>query len=190
MQTIAPYIGTDNELIFLGDLIDRSPDKDGDKKVINTVRLLQDNPSDYGLSKVTVLSGNHENLVVRALTEGPSSPAYRCWEANGGNTSLLPFYRTQLEWLYNLPTHTIRDNYLFVHAGVRPNIPLEKQKSEDLMWIREPFLTQNHNLPYIVVHGHTINEGGPEVLPHRINLDTGAFYTNVLSTIDIELPIS
>jgi serine/threonine protein phosphatase 1 len=76
-------------------------------------------------------------------------------------------------------------DYLFVHAGVMPDLPLDEQGPDDLLWIREPFLEARHwPHPFTVVHGHT--PLGPEVLPHRIGLDSGCFFTGVLSAVEIE----
>ncbi len=75
-------------------------------------------------------------------------------------------------------------NDLFVHAGVRPGVPLEEQAKDDLIWIRMPFLSRPHGLPYTVVHGHSITKDHQiERRPGRINLDTGAFSSGVLSSL-------
>ena len=73
-----------------------------------------------------------------------------------------------------------------MHAGVRPGVPLEKQKDEDLIWIRQPFLNRPHGLPYTVVHGHSITKNHRiDRRPYRINLDTGAFKSGVLSSLSL-----
>jgi len=84
-----------------------------------------------------------------------------------------------LQFLRSLEMSAEMGDYLFCHAGVRPSVPLQKQSVEDLTFIREPFLSYDKNptykpLPKRVVHGHTISEL-PEVKPHRVGLDTGAF---------------
>jgi serine/threonine protein phosphatase 1 len=76
-------------------------------------------------------------------------------------------------------------DYLFVHAGVRPGAALEEQLPEDLLWIREPFLTSTKNFGAVVVHGHT-PETSPVVLPNRICVDTGAYVTGVLTCLVLE----
>src|SRR5262249_52469100 len=63
--------------------------------------------------------------------------------------------------------------YVFVHAGLRPDVAIEQQQREDMLWIREPFLSWTGTLPGVVVHGHT-PENAPQVRPHRIGIDTGA----------------
>jgi serine/threonine protein phosphatase 1 len=76
-------------------------------------------------------------------------------------------------------------SYLFVHAGIRPGTNLADQSLTDLHWIREPFLTDERDHGYVVVHGHTIREE-IEVLPNRIGIDTGAYRTGVLSALAVE----
>jgi len=75
--------------------------------------------------------------------------------------------------------------YLFVHAGVRPGVPLVSQLPHDLRWIRLPFLNDERDHGQVIVHGHTISEN-VDVRPNRIGLDTGAYRTGVLSALGIE----
>jgi serine/threonine protein phosphatase 1 len=70
--------------------------------------------------------------------------------------------------------------YFMCHAGVRPGVPLNRQSEEDLLWIREEFLSSRADFGKIVVHGHTPTES-PDVRPNRINIDTGAFMTGRLT---------
>ena len=180
--------GSGAELILLGDLIDRSPETDGDRRVLELVWLLQTNPGLWGLAGVTVLRGNHEQMLIDALEEDEPDAATDVWAWNGGDTDLLPFYRQHRAWFEGLPRTVIRGNYLFVHAGVRPGVPLEKQKDDDLIWIRRPFLNRPHRLPYTVVHGHSITKDHRiDRRADRINLDTGAFISGVLSSQSLEI---
>jgi serine/threonine protein phosphatase 1 len=176
--------GSGAELILLGDLIDRAPEPGGDRKVLETVMALQKAPETWGLAGLTVLRGNHEQMLLDALAENKPGPATRLWQSNGGDRDLLAFAAEHHDWFASLPLSTIRGHYLFVHAGVRPGVALEKQRDQDLIWIREPFLKRPHGLPYTVVHGHTITRDHQiDRRPHRINLDTGAFCTGVLSSL-------
>ena len=187
-ETIERAAGSNAELVFLGDLFDRAPMIDGDIKVLTRVRDLQDNPEKYGLSNVVVLRGNHEQLLLDAYATGDTD----LWEYNGGSPVLLNYLKDNpqhIDWLRKLPYYVIRGNYLLVHAGVRPGVPLEEQSDFDLVWYRpseyEPY--QPHGLPFTVIHGHTIQD--PPFITHRcdsIAIDTGAFYTGVLSSICIE----
>lgn len=183
-EAIWPHLGSGAELILLGDLIDRSPEPDGDRRVIELVRELQANPEAYGLAGVTVLRGNHEQMLIEALAEGTPGDATELWEWNGGDAGFLPVAREHRDWLKSLPLTAVRGDYLFVHAGVRPGVPLQEQRSEDLLWIRSPFLKEPHGLPYTVVHGHTFQSDFRIThLPHRVGIDTGAFRSGVLTAL-------
>ena len=187
-QTLAPYLGSGAELIFLGDLIDRSPEHDGDRRVVERVRQLQEQPDAHGLAGVTVLRGNHEQMLLDALKEESPGEATELWEWNGGDPAFLPVARDHQDWLETLPLTAIRGDYLFVHAGVRPGVPFEEQQADDLLWIRRPFLTRNHGLPYTVVHGHTFrSDYSITRLPHRIGIDTGAFLSGRLTALPLAL---
>lgn len=187
LQELEKHEGSGAELILLGDLIDRSPEPDGDRRVLELVWLLQANPGLWGLAGVTVLRGNHEQMLIDALAEDEPDGATDLWEWNGGDTALLPFYRQHRAWFEALPRTAIRGNYLFVHAGVRPGVPLEQQKDDDLIWIRRPFLNRPHGLPYTVVHGHSItSDHRIDRRADRINLDTGAFTSGVLSSLRLD----
>jgi len=165
--------GADPHYIFLGDLIDRGPDSAG---VIEIVRSMQDeNPE-----KVTVLAGNHEDILLQSLH---SEQALDDWLKNGGRQTLEGFGVNSphelpahlIDWFAALPTHHDDGLRFFVHAGVRPGIGLDKQVREDLLWIREPFLSSDSDYGRLLVHGHTpTSDGKPDLRANRINLDTGA----------------
>ena len=76
-------------------------------------------------------------------------------------------------------------DYLFVHAGIRPEVALEEQRRKDLRWIREPFLS--HNAPHgpVVIHGHTISDA-PVERENRIGIDTGAYVNGRLTALVLE----
>lgn len=166
--------------IFLGDLIDRGPDSAG---VIEIVRAMQiEEPHN-----VTVLAGNHEDMLLQSLH---GEEALADWLQNGAHTTLHSFgVRSPtdlpadlLNWLALLPTHRDDGTYFFVHAGVRPGVPLDQQKRQDLLWIREPFLSADIDYGRLVVHGHTPTRNGiPDVRRNRINLDTGAAFDGPLT---------
>ena len=178
---------TGDELIFLGDLFDRSPFLNGDKNVLEIVQLAQGSPEEFGFKKVTVLRGNHEDALMRAIEEGPESEIYELWEYNGGNADFYALGDTYIDWLKSLPVYAVRGDYLFVHAGVRPDVPLDEQEEQDMLWIRSEFHdVEDHGLPYTVVHGHTpVDE--IEIANKRINLDTGSFFTGNLSYMEFEV---
>lgn len=76
-------------------------------------------------------------------------------------------------------------DYLFVHAGIRPWAPIDRQVESDLLWIREPFLDWAAPFGPIIVHGHTISRS-PDIRPNRIGIDTGAYATGVLTCLVLE----
>ncbi|KAA6183778.1 hypothetical protein F2Q65_14585 [Thiohalocapsa marina] len=137
---------------------------------------------------MTVLRGNHEDMLLNVISAPePGDRALDLWLWNGGELSLLPFARAHRAWFEALPYYAIRGPYLLVHAGVRPGVPLEDQRERDLIWIREPFLSQDHGLPYTVVHGHSItNDFEIERRNRRIGIDTGAFLSGKLTALRLE----
>lgn len=90
-QQLLPHLDSGVELIFLGDLIDRAPEPDGDRKVLERVWQLQNNPGAYGLAAVTVLRGNHEQMLLESLASPKPGLAFDLWRSNGGNPALLPW---------------------------------------------------------------------------------------------------
>ena len=154
-EALTPHYHKNYELVVLGDMFDRAT-PGGDSRVLALLRSIQDNPERYGFSKVTLLRGNHEELLIQALEEGPQSNAYDLWRMNGGDYYFYNEAADHIDWLKSLPFYYVNGDYLFVHAGVTPGVPLEDQRAEDLLWVRRPFLdAEDHELPYYVVHGHT-----------------------------------
>jgi serine/threonine protein phosphatase 1 len=183
--------------VFLGDYIDRGPDS---KSVIDhlAVRMVR--------RHAICLRGNHEQLLEQFLRD---PEAIRDWVQLGAMQTLASYgialtdrsnritpFALQQQFLRRFPrTHELflqclRDSFscgdfLFVHAGIRPGVPLARQDPEDLRWIREEFLQSSVDHGKIVVHGHTpVNH--PEFHNNRINIDTGAWRSGVLTTIAIE----
>jgi serine/threonine protein phosphatase 1 len=89
------------------------------------------------------------------------------------------------EFLQGLAMVVERGDYLCVHAGVRPGIPLHRQTEQDLMWIRDDFLRSERRLDKVIVHGHTPT-GEAYLGDHRIGLDTGAYATGVLTAVRLK----
>jgi serine/threonine protein phosphatase 1 len=179
-------------LVHLGDYVDRGPDSAA------VVALLAAGPPLADVPTVNIM-GNHEFMMLAALVSGDGE-AIPLWLANGGADSLLswgvPRSAQPSEWPARLPPpHLIflRDlaprhragGYLFVHAGIRPGIPLDLQSRHDLMWIREPFLSSQQDYGIVVVHGHTPKQE-PVVRPNRIGIDTGAVMGGVLTCAVLE----
>jgi serine/threonine protein phosphatase 1 len=166
--------------VFVGDYLDRGPESRG---VIDYLIDLQARlPGD-----VTTLMGNHEALALAAI-EGLADP--RFWLSEGGAATLRSYGvarahalpREHVDWLRSLRLSHDDGQRLFVHAGVNPEKPLDAQDDMDLLWIREPFLSDARNYGRIIVHGHTPTANGlPDLRTNRVNVDTGAVYCGVLT---------
>lgn len=185
------------EIVFLGDYIDRGPDTKGVIKRLRGKEL----PGD----KHHFLKGNHE-AVLLGLLEGDAKNG-NGWLRYGG-VEMLESYgvkrkeivkragtlaaliedvvpKKHLEFLRGLKPKIEIDDFLFVHAGIRPGRKLEKQKERDLLWIRDDFLGSKKDHGKVVVHGHTI-EAQPEDRRNRIGLDTGCYAGGSLSAVRLE----
>ncbi len=177
-------------LVHLGDYVDRGPDSAG---VLDLLRA----PPVRGAALVN-LAGNHEQMMLAALDPQAEEEVIAFWLDNGGGPTLesygadprdLRSWRAvpqrDLDFLARLKPSFAIGGYFFAHAGVRPDVPLDRQDAMDLAWIREPFLSWRGPLEAVVVHGHTPSEG-PEILPHRIGLDTGAVFGGPLTCAVLE----
>jgi len=185
-------------LVFVGDLIDRGPSS---AEVIERLRTYRR----QGIQPVFLL-GNHEEVLLRIVRGDETLIAswlqfggLQCLESYGVDKSKLRGRSTQqiveivraavpakhIEFLESFIDSCRFGDYLFVHAGIRPGIELEFQSQADMRWIREPFLFDDTNHGFVVVHGHTISEE-VEDRPNRIGIDTGAYRTNVLTALAIE----
>lgn len=185
-------------IVFLGDLIDRGPDSRG---VIERLRHYA--PS--GAQPVFLL-GNHEEALLTIL-DGDSTyvadwlgfGGAECAQSYGLDPAMLAAIEPDMaaaRLREAVPTAHRRflkgfadsfrfGDYLFVHAGIRPGVPLEEQAARDLRWIRAPFLDDLKDHGMMVVHGHTIVPAVDE-RPNRIAIDTGAYRTGRLTAIGIE----
>lgn len=183
--------------VTLGDYIDRGPNSRG---VLE--RLVHDPfPTPY-----VPLKGNHEELFENFFDDPSVGSKWRhlggleTLHSYGVPVSLLMLGKgfreaadllrervpkTHLEFLSSLKTSASSKSFFLCHAGVRPGIPLERQNTGDLLWIRGEFLNSRLNFGKRVVHGHTPTER-PEVLANRINIDTGAYMTGRLTCLVLE----
>lgn len=182
--------------IFLGDYIDRGPRSREVVAWLTAAPPLAD--------ERICLMGNHEELLLEALDD---VSAVSNWLFNGGGETLMSYLavesgapqvagdvhaalvralpETHRAFVAALPRTVSFGRYLFVHAGVRPKIPLSAQDPHDLVWIREPFLSFEADFGWIVIHGHT-PVAHPDIRPNRINIDTGAVFTGRLTCLVLE----
>ena len=183
----------DDQFIFLGDYIDRGPSPKG--VVDRLLRLWRDG------TPCVFLKGNHEDMFLDFLELGghygeaflhnggrATLRSYGIENLRGADAAaLLP--SDHLDFYRRLETYRVVGNYLFVHAGIRPGYSLEEQNEEDLMWIREDFTRQPHQLGLTVIFGHSPNREIYVDMPYKIGLDTGVVYRNKLSCLEISAKI-
>ena len=176
-------IDLDSErLVFLGDYIDRGPQSF--EVVDYLIELRKRNPN------CIFLKGNHEEMFEKYIS-GEDRLTYLF---NGGQQTLDSYMSRQrkpdeplipaehLSFFKSLMMFYETDGYIFVHAGLKKNVPLAEQKSEDLLWIRKKFIDSGHDYGKPVVFGHTpLPE--PLLQPNKIGIDTGAVYGNKLTCI-------
>jgi serine/threonine protein phosphatase 1 len=187
-------------LIFVGDYVDRGGSSKG---VIDRVLALQRE----GAFELRALKGNHEEALLAFLDDASFGPT---WCEHGGAQTLSSYGVTppQLridtdEWvktrdalaqalppehvsfLTSLELTAVYGDYVFVHAGLRPAVPLDEQSEADLLWIRRDFLAAPGPFEKIVVHGHTPAEQAFMGV-HRIGIDTGAYATGVLTAVRLQ----
>lgn len=183
--------------ILIGDYIDRGPES---AQVIE--RLIARSET----HELVCLKGNHETFIADFIKR-PGS--LKEWSSLGGRETLMSYglkpplvadaagqkelaaaFRAALPKSHQMFLHALRTSFtcggcFFVHAGVRPRIPLAQQREEDLLWIRDDFLLYEEDFGKLIVHGHTpVRE--VDIRPNRINIDTGAYATGRLSCIVIE----
>jgi serine/threonine protein phosphatase 1 len=186
-------------LVLLGDYIDRGLDSRG---VIDRLSKPAEGP--FG---TICLKGNHEESLLRFLDDVTVGPG---WLRYGGQATLVSYGinrpdgmaeidfldhaqqelrrklpPSHLAFLRRLKLQVTVGDYHFVHAGIRPGVPLDRQAAEDLMWIRGDFLKSDADHGAIVVHGHSITEQ-PDVQPNRIGIDTGAFASGRLTCLVLD----
>ena len=186
----ARHPGRDATIVHIGDYVDGGANSLG---VID--RLMR------GLDgfEWICLMGNHEDLMLRCL-ETDNRHMWWTWLSNGGDETLASLgvsFRfggydpgalaealgdRRIAWLRSLPYCYRAGDYLFVHAGIVPGRPLERQEPKDMMWIRGRFLDSEEDHGFCVVHGHTPGDA-PIARPNRICIDTGATSNGRLTAV-------
>ena len=185
-------------LVFVGDLVDRGPSS---AQVIDRLRCYRR----AGVQPVFLL-GNHEEVLLRIIAGDSSVVA--SWLKFGGLQCLQSYGvtlaeirarsaeqvvelvqatvpREHVEFLETFVDSCRFGDYLFVHAGIRPGVEVDQQSQSDLRWIRDPFLFDDSDHGFVVVHGHTITDDVEE-RPNRIGIDTGAYRSGVLTALAID----
>ena len=183
-------------IILLGDLVDRGPESAG---VIAKARS-------WGQRRnLRYLAGNHEEMFLESFSD---LEMLRHFVKHGGRETILSYgiakkdYRElsleelqvkiaelvpqkDRDFLKSFEEMIIAGDFVFVHAGIDPNRPLDEQKRKDMLWIRERFLRSTEPLSHVVVHGHTIFDD-VEDCGNRIGIDTGAFRSGMLTALVLE----
>jgi len=183
-------------IVLLGDLVDRGPDSAG---VIALARRL------VATGGTEVIMGNHEEMFLLSFDK---VDALRGFLKFGGRETLASYgidvgefspdeaealqqamrERVPMEdlgFIHGFEKFVRIGDYVFVHAGLRPDTPLEMQLSYDCRWIREPFLSHQGTFPGFVVHGHTVT-AEPDTRTNRIGIDTGAYMSGRLTALGLE----
>jgi serine/threonine protein phosphatase 1 len=170
--------GSGDQVYFLGDLIDRGPQS---AQIVEFVRQ----------SSYACLLGNHEQLLLESFPRGEvNDPAMQAWLYSGGRATISSYNDVDLlmehmQWIRTLPLYLDLDDLWLVHAGVHPEMPIDKQTSHELCWIREDF--HSIRTPYftdkLIITGHTITFTLPGVAPGELaqgrgwlDIDTGAYH--------------
>jgi serine/threonine protein phosphatase 1 len=204
--TLIDRIAADNDrrtpavttLILLGDLVDRGPSS---RQVIDRAIALKSLWPD-----VRLIIGNHEDVFLKALSGDPKTmryfvrigggPTIHSYGLVGADYDRLTFEELADQFPPLVPDEHVAflsggedrivvGDYVFVHAGVRPGVPIDQQSPADLRWIRDEFLEDRRDHGKIVVHGHTIYDEVQE-RPNRIGIDTGAYATGRLTALGLE----
>jgi serine/threonine protein phosphatase 1 len=176
----------EDTLVFIGDYIDRGPDSKGVVDFILDLQASHDH--------VVCLLGNHERMFLNYHVFNADRDLFL---SNGGQ-STIDSYGTvtrargeiadvpdrHMEFYRSLLPIWESEGHIFVHAGLRPRVPLEKQDPEDLIWIRHEFFQSTYRFEKTVVFGHT-PFAEPYVMNGKIGIDTGAVYGGKLTCLEI-----
>ncbi|PKN08639.1 MAG: serine/threonine protein phosphatase [Deltaproteobacteria bacterium HGW-Deltaproteobacteria-7] len=186
IQDIAADPANDT-LVFIGDYIDRA---DGGRDVVDYVLELE-----KVYQKVICLCGNHESMLMRYL-EGVDEEMYL---VNGGLLTLEAYGISRTDTLFQrkakIPSAHLRffesllpyyetDQFIFVHAGLLPGMPLAGQAIHDLLWIRRSFIDSDYDFGKRVIFGHT-HFNAPLVAANKIGIDTGAVFGGKLTCVEL-----
>ena len=186
LSAIAPARG--DTVVFVGDYVDRGP---AARDVIDL--LIERKQND---AEIVFLKGNHEDMMLSFL--GLPGRYGESFLPNGGAQTLDSYDVTEstldhaieqipeshIDFLKTLGTSYLRPPFLFVHAGIQPLRQLEEQNVEDMLWIRQEFIFNPHQIGATVVFGHTPMRAVMVDLPYKLGIDTGLVYGGKLSCVE------
>jgi len=177
LTKIAAYGGEAGSIVAIGDYVDKGPDS---RQVID--RLLSGVADRW---RLIALKGNHDAMMVQAL-RNPAKMA--SWLEKGGDAALASYGgdpsavpQTHIAWLDRLQLMHVDAHRVYVHAGVDPEVPLDRQDEVTMLWNPHPKGYKHGFGELHVVHGHDNDPDGPLLYEGRTNLDTLAWRTGRLT---------
>ena len=182
LRDVLPTLPEATRLVFLGDYIDRGPESAQVVEALIELGSMEPRP--------VFLLGNHERMLLDAWRGYRprlffNNGGYETMQSYGLAISEIEFLPSwHLEFFRKLPLYWQSREYIFVHAGLCPGIPLEDQQERDLIWIREEFFNTDHDFGKVVVFGHTPFPK-PLVKSNLIGIDTGAVYGKSLTCLKL-----
>ncbi len=186
MEKINPDL-TRDRLVFIGDYIDRGPQPKG---VVNYIIRLKNQAPPGG---IVCLKGNHEAMFLDFLLgaeaglflfNGGLSTLQDYWGEDWSNLESLVLPPDHAQFYQDLQLYYETPDYIFVHGGLKPGVPLADQEEEDLLWIRGEFITSPEDFGRRIIFGHTPFKQ-PLLMPNKIGIDTGAVYGNFLTAVKL-----
>ena len=182
LREVLPQMPPATRPVFLGDYIDRGPKSAQVVEALIELSSMEPCP--------VFLLGNHERMLLdawRGYRPGLflNNGGYETMQSYGLASREIEFIPSRhLNFLQNLPLYWQSRDHIFVHAGLAPGIPLEKQEEKDLIWIREKFFGSDYDFGKVVVFGHTPFPQ-PLVKQNLIGIDTGAVYGRRLTCLKL-----
>ena len=187
---------SDWRLVHVGDYVDRGPDCRGVIDHLIRARAMDD--------RVICLRGNHDHMFLAGIRG--DADLSQIWLRNGGGETLIDYGvevaefldrlasgsptipdvpESHISFLESLPLTVRFGDYVFVHAGIDPDVPLDEQTEQSMLWIRDPFMKSTAEFDAVIVHGHTPVKR-IDVQPNRIGIDTGAVFGRELTCLVLE----
>ncbi len=186
LMTRLPVDPEKDRIVFMGDYIDRGP---APKGVVDFILALRQT------HRVVCLIGNHERLLLDFYDHGINRDT---WLANGGIQTIdayglietpkgrrIDIPQEHLIFFRSLLPYYETEEYIFVHAGLKPGVPIAEQTLNDMIWIRDDFIASDYNFGKRVIFGHTPQHGEPYIDPYKIGIDTAAVYRGKLTCLEL-----